>query len=706
MKKQTLNGIWKYRIGKGKETEISVPFSHLCVGHSECRRFFDLESKSDTVLLQFDGITYNADVYLNDTCLGKMLPYSEYTFDITKLAKEKNNELLVLLEDINAPFGPSEGWENYGGIIRDVSLIYKKQNYIINPIFLANPTNNYIDAVYTVEANTKNDKGELLIELSYNNEIIDTYSCKIGKKQERTIKNAHLWSPSYPSLYNLKISLLVDNEVADTYEEKVGIREFKCDDERFYLNGNPIFLKGVCKHEMYGDCGHTVKEEFIKKDLDMIKEMGCNFVRLVHYPHNKRVLEYCDQIGLMCCEEPGLWQSDTSNPHVVSDCLEVLRKTVIRDRNHPSIIFWLCFNECDFNEEFLNKSVEVCRNNDTSRLVSGANNMSDEDTLKYYNLCNLDFYTMHPYYETFEKARKSAEILKGKPLMFTEWGGYYVYDNPHLIKDFLLEMYELYKVGNLAGESFWYFAEIYDCNRGGAACVDGVLKEALVDINRKPTLIYDAFCQALKEMDEEKSDISKYEYEQLIPYSKKSYFKCQDEASYTDLIDMCKNPPYTRLAKTRKKQFSVGPVLQNEEISHISKTPYVVDRELTFNGSITTDKISILGMTSVKCGYPLSGEYGEIGAELTIYYKDKSTAKHIFKNGVDFTLAYTSVGSSRINPLCENATRFASFSYDKNFEEYIINKLDISVENKEIEKITISSLNDNYKILIYGIYAN
>ena len=111
-------------------------------------------------------------------------------------------------------------------------------------------------------------------------------------------------------------------------------------------------------------------------------------------------------------------------------------------------------------------------------------------------------------------------------------------------------------------------------------------------------------------------------------------------------------------------------------------------------------------MTSVKCGYPLSGEYGEIGAELTIYYKDKSTAKHIFKNGIDFTLAYTSVGSSRINPVCENATRFARFSYDKNFEEYIINKLDISVENKEIEKITISSLNDNYKILIYGIYAN
>ncbi len=705
MKKQTLNGKWRYRIGKGKEHEISVPFSRLCVGHSECRKVFDLESTSEIVLLQFDGITYNANAYLNGAFLGKMLPYSEYTFDITKIAKEKSNELLVELEDINAPFGPSEGWENYGGIIRDVSIIYKNQNYVTNSIFLANPTNNYVDASYTVEANTKNDKGELFVELSYNNEIIDTYSVKIGEKQERTIKNAHLWSPSLPSLYNLKISLLIDNKAVDIYEEKVGIREFKCDTERFYLNGKPIFLKGVCKHEMYEYSGHTVKEEFIKKDLDMIKEMGCNFVRLVHYPHNKKVLEYCDQIGLMCCEEPGLWQSDTSNPDVVSDCLEVLRRTVIRDRNHPSIIFWLCFNECDFNEEFLKKSVEICRNNDTSRLVSGANNMSDEDTLKYYNLCNLDFYTMHPYYETFEKARKSAEILKGKPLVFTEWGGYYVYDNPHLIKDFLLEMYELYKAGNLAGESFWYFAEIYDCNRGGAACVNGVLKEALVDINREPTLIYNAFCQALKEMNEEKSDVSLYEYEQH-PYGPKSYFKCQSEPDYIGLLNICKNPPYTRLAKTRKKQISVGPVLQNEEIPNISKTPYIVDKELVFSGNVTTDKISIIGMTSVSYGYPLSGGYGEVGAELTIHYDDKSTAKHILKNGIDFSLAYTSIGSSRINPVCENATRFAELSYDKNFEEYIINKLDIDVENKEIEKITISPLNDNYKILIYGIYAN
>ena len=143
---KTLNGKWNYRIGKGEWTTKVVPFSELCVGHSECRKYFDLEHFDDTILLKFDGITYNASVYLNDYYLGKMLPYCEYTFDVTKIVQDKNNCLFVEIEDIDASFGPSEGWENYGGIIRDVSIHYKKALQI-NDVFLANSLiNEYKDA--------------------------------------------------------------------------------------------------------------------------------------------------------------------------------------------------------------------------------------------------------------------------------------------------------------------------------------------------------------------------------------------------------------------------------------------------------------------------------------------------------------------------------------------------------------------------------
>ena len=91
---------------------------------------------SKTTIVKFDGITYAAKVYVNGIYLGEMLPYSEYEFDITEFVKAKDNELLVEIEDISPTFGPSEGWENFGGIIRDVSLVFHEENYIADVFFM------------------------------------------------------------------------------------------------------------------------------------------------------------------------------------------------------------------------------------------------------------------------------------------------------------------------------------------------------------------------------------------------------------------------------------------------------------------------------------------------------------------------------------------------------------------------------------------
>ena len=86
MKKQSLNGIWRYRIGKGKWREREVPFSALAVGHSECEKEFDLEYEAPRVELKLDGITYRAKIFLNGELIGDMLPYCEYAFDITDIS--------------------------------------------------------------------------------------------------------------------------------------------------------------------------------------------------------------------------------------------------------------------------------------------------------------------------------------------------------------------------------------------------------------------------------------------------------------------------------------------------------------------------------------------------------------------------------------------------------------------------------------------
>ena len=349
MKTQLLNGCWLYRVGAGAERPITVPFSAHAVGHSECRRTFDLDLAGSKVFLQLDGITYAATVALNGVTLGDMLPYSEYRWDVTDIVTPTGNEILVVLEDIAPAFGPTEGWENFGGIIRSVKLLYEDMGHIEDVFFHTTLKNGFTDADYTIGvAVSAPENAQQRVRLCDGDTVLLDVTSPAGSSVTEELKNAHLWSPDDPYLYDLTVELLCDGIVRDVYTHKVGFRALTCDRHRFILNGKPTFLMGVCRHEMMGDSGHVVSPEMIEEDFKQIKSLGCNFVRLVHYPHCKETLDIADKVGLMVSEEPGLWWSDTSNPEVASASLEVLRRTVLRDRNHVSIAFWLCFNECIF----------------------------------------------------------------------------------------------------------------------------------------------------------------------------------------------------------------------------------------------------------------------------------------------------------------------------------------------------------------------
>ncbi len=188
----------------------------------------------------------------NGKALGEMLPCCEYEFEITEHIIEGENTLSVELEDLNLCFGPTPGWENFGGIIRDVSLIYRDDNYISDVFFKTDLCNEYKDAEVSVDVQTDKNTDSLL-----------------------------------------EISLLDGND------------------------------------------NTVLSYEQIEEDMKMIKSTGSNFVRLVHYPHCKATLDIADKLGLMVSEEPGLWWSDTANEEVANGSLEVLKRTIFRDRNHP-----------------------------------------------------------------------------------------------------------------------------------------------------------------------------------------------------------------------------------------------------------------------------------------------------------------------------------------------------------------------------------
>lgn len=706
MKKQTLNGSWDYRIGKGSLKQITVPFSALPVGHSEFLKGFDLEAQGATILLKFYGITYYGKVFLNGAYIGEMGPYCEYSFDITHQVREKGNELRVEIEDIAPAFGPTEGWENYGGIIRDVELLYLQENYIEDVFFHTTLENDYRDALFTIETKTHQPAGSIRMELFYKEELITEGTSSAAESTFiQKISNVKLWSPDTPELYSLKVSLFEEEKLLDVYTCNVGFREFKCSKHRFLLNGKPLFLKGVCKHEMFGDSGHCPSEEQMLTDMQMIKETGCNFVRLVHYPHNKKILDIADRLGLMVSEEPGLWWSDTKNPEVANGSLEVLRRTILRDKNHPSIVFWLCFNECRFTEQYLIDSANLCRKLDPTRPVSGANCMSNEDTLKYYNLCGFDFYTMHPYSQTIDRAKESAKMLHDKPLLFTEWGGHFVYDNPKLLGEFIEEMYRLYLAdsdeGALAGAFFWEWSELNDFNRGRPACIDGNLSEGLVDKYRNPRLIYHAFCNALANLGKDPASDFWLEQAAPLPADLRSIELCSDPSAFNEIL--CRiNAEEKQQKKMRKRKLKHGPILQ--DIHGLLNTPLVLTEPLSIDCDIRADTLCFWGMTGFLSGYPLGGDYGEAAVHATITYHDGYQETVVFRNGQEITTVFALNGSSRIDPVAENAKRIALFGYDKNFEYYLLNQVKIPVDGtKRIKTISICPENSGYAVLLYGI---
>lgn len=697
------------KIGEGQKTEQVVPYSTLAVGRSTCRLDFEVDKNHKRIFLKFDGITYHAWVSLNGKFLGDMLPYSEYEFEITDYVTGENNSLTVEIEDLNLNFGPTPGWENFGGIIRNVSLIYRDENYISDVFFKSTLINGYKDALISVEIQTDKitDESANISLYDANGNIVLSYMQKIGETKEKTLNGINLWSPDSPTLYKLTVKLFDDDE----YSCNVGFRELKCERHRFILNGKPLFLKGVCKHEMIGDSGHVVSYEQIEADMKMIKSTGSNFVRLVHYPHCKATLDIADKLGLMVSEEPGLWWSDTANEEVASGSLEVLRRTIYRDRNHPSIVFWLSFNECKFTEKFLVDSANLCRKHDPTRLVSGANCMSIEDTLVYFNKCGFDFYTMHPYSATFERSRESARVLHDKPLLFTEWGGYFVYDNPAYMRESIRKMKKLYHAnsddGALAGAFLWCWADINDFNRG-FPCVDGLLPEGIVTKNRQKHICYDIFCEEIAKI-EEPIPPSPYHFKCLDSFDGKPLTLISSGSDLNKFAESVADEeralPFT--ATLRNRKIKNLPVLKREDVYGLSLSPAVLEDEqiLIYEGECKTDKITIIGAVSFNKGYPISGRLGEDAAVVTVEFENEKKS-FIIRNGRELTTVFATIGSSRIDPRADNAPRFAEFSYDLNFEQYVINKLEFKWDcTKTVKRLTIASLNNGYQILTYGVFA-
>ncbi|MEI7980926.1 MAG: glycoside hydrolase family 2 TIM barrel-domain containing protein [Bacteroidota bacterium] len=340
---------------------------------------FDHVSKQpgNRLFLYIGATNYRADVYLN----GKKLGYHKggftpFNFEITGLVKEKDNFLIVKVDNKRkAEEVPTlnTDWWNYGGITRDVALIETPGIFIIDYFLQLRKSSGDNISGYIV-LNGENCQGktvELSIpELKIKNKYITD---KNGRTQvDLKIQNLRLWSPQDPYRYSIIITA-GDDQVAD----QIGFRTIETKGTDILLNGNPVFLRGISIHEENAiRGGRAYSREDAQMLLNWAHDLGCNFVRLAHYPHNENIIRLADEMGIMVWEEnPVYWTIQWNNPETFITASNQLKEVISRDKNRAAVIIWSMANETPVSPErltFLKNLSDTARSMDNTRLISAA----------------------------------------------------------------------------------------------------------------------------------------------------------------------------------------------------------------------------------------------------------------------------------------------------------------------------------------------
>ncbi|WP_277935464.1 glycoside hydrolase family 2 protein [Parablautia muri] len=268
------------------------------------RKFSYGKGEEEKVVLKIGAANYLCRVFLNGAYMGMHRGGSTPFFlDITEALKEENRIILVVDSTRRAEQIPTENtdWFNYGGVYRDIELIRLPGIYIkdFRIALVADGTFGKIQVKVRLSEPVTTTAKVTLKELGIEQEVAVTE----GTGEAVIPAKPNLWSPENPRLYQVSVSCLKD-QVSD----KVGFREIREKDGEIILNGKPIFLKGISCHEESVENGRALTDEERIENILLAKELGCNFMRIAHYPHHERMAKLADEYGILLWEEiPVYW---------------------------------------------------------------------------------------------------------------------------------------------------------------------------------------------------------------------------------------------------------------------------------------------------------------------------------------------------------------------------------------------------------------
>ena len=340
------------------------------------RKTFDYPSKAGTRLfLNFGAANYEAIVYLNGEKLGSHTGgYTPFAFEITGKTREKGNSVVVKVDDKRhreAVPTVNTDWWNYGGLTRDVSLVEVPETFV-EDYFVQLKKGSTDTIAGWVKLNGGRTRQQVAIRIPEAGVSASVSTDANGYAALSIPAKLTLWSPENPKLYEVTIA-----SDTDSVRERIGFRTIETRGTDILLNGKSVFLRGVSIHEEAPfRTGRAYSLEDARTLLGWAKEMGCNFVRLAHYPHNENMVREADRLGLMVWSEtPVYWTILWENPETFANASNQLAESIARDKNRASIVLWSVANETPVGEArtaFLRKLAGQVRTLDSTRLVTAA----------------------------------------------------------------------------------------------------------------------------------------------------------------------------------------------------------------------------------------------------------------------------------------------------------------------------------------------
>ncbi|KPH14770.1 glycoside hydrolase family 2 TIM barrel-domain containing protein [Chryseobacterium sp. ERMR1:04] len=389
----SLNDQWEFKKENGVTEKVNLPHTwndkdvmddepgyYRGLGIYKRKLKLDDSAKGKDIYLVFNGVAQEAEVLINGKTAGKHIgSYTRFTVAITPFLNYKDDVVEVRVTNrFNEDIPPlTADFTFFGGIYRNVNLLitnpvhFSQKENGSSGVFITTPKVSAATAKVQVKSIIENSSSAKKVQIqttifnAQGKEIssqISTLNMLSGGNDTvvqdlNNIKEPELWSPESPYLYRIvtKIIDMKTKTVLDQVSNPLGFRWFKFDaNQGFFLNDKPLKLIGASRHQDYEYLGNATPDALQIRDVEVLKKMGGNFLRVAHYPQDPLVLEACDRLGILASVEIPVVNTITESETFTKNCLDMQVEMIRQNFNHPSIIIWAYMNEILLRTKFEN----------------------------------------------------------------------------------------------------------------------------------------------------------------------------------------------------------------------------------------------------------------------------------------------------------------------------------------------------------------